>query len=44
MKIVIGIYLILDGVGSILFVKDKRVIWQIGRILRVVAGILVMVI
>ena len=40
---IIGGYLFLDGLGSVLFVKDKRVFWQVGRVVRMILGIVIIV-
>jgi len=37
----LGIYLVLDGLFSLIFVSDKNWKWQIARILRILVGLVI---
>ena len=43
LKLLIGFYLIADGLFSMVLVWDKRNAWQIARMMRVAMGVLVIV-
>lgn len=36
---VFGIYFILDGVFSFVYVNDKKLLWQLARLSRIIFGI-----
>ena len=38
----IGLILIFDGVLSVLFAFEPRFLWQLGRVVRIVLGIILM--
>jgi hypothetical protein len=40
---IIGIILILDAILSIMFVEDKKLLWQIGRIIRYILGLILII-
>lgn len=40
----IGIIIISDGILSFLLVKDRKFLWQLGRLIRIFLGILLLVI
>jgi uncharacterized membrane protein SirB2 len=42
MRLCLGIWLMVDGAGSIIFVNDKKWYWQIGRIVRIYIGMGIM--
>jgi len=36
---ILGIILIIDGVLSLFLPQDKRILWQAGRVMRILIGI-----
>lgn len=41
-KVVIGSFLILEGAGSIVFFLDQFWLWQVGRLIRIGIGVLLL--
>ena len=39
----IGIVLIFDGIASLVYVWDRRKLWQIGRMVRIALGFILIV-
>jgi hypothetical protein len=39
---IIGLYLISDGFFSLVLVSDKHWLWQVARIIRMIAGIILL--
>jgi len=42
--IILGIYLIAEAVGSFLFVADGNPLFQLGRVLRIIIGIFIILV
>lgn len=40
---IIGIILVIDALLSLILVEDKRLLWQLGRIIRYILGLVLII-